>query len=573
MQDNIQEAVSLTHWLRFSAPTKKRSLMYFLILGILVGGLTELVFDFTPKGFLVGGSSGLILLSLPALISAALCSRKKEMQLKSALYLALITTIVYSLFFVAAKFINWNLLLLGNGIVFAIEMWVAIVFFRLKQSSVVLASLHPALNILFAIADQSIQLLTITTPELVLYKVIFSAFVFITVIYILIMIASAPIRKNFGVSGLQVLIYFISQWFYRRSDLEDLFDEIGEEQETYIGALTFEGKEKHAIFVPCVHFGPFGELGGSDLPARISNAIPNSIVLHGTVTHDMNPVSRTEANKVIEKCKKMLKIPVENKNFYLIKESKGNAKVLLLGFDGSKNEGLFILSRAPKTTEDISLGLGMAIRNNALNKFNEAIIVDAHNAETGEFTTFNAGSKIGFEYLDAVDKVKPIIKTKKCYFGFSKMEINEASVGGAGVRVAILGNSKEKFALIVFDSNGVEPEMRERIISAIKEKYGIDSEILTTDQHSNNVVEGVRNPLSQDIAIKTSLICVENALNNLEEVKVGFSVERMTLKVFGPKNSITVIGTVNSIVAILKILAPFILLAAFALALYGVVIH
>jgi predicted neutral ceramidase superfamily lipid hydrolase len=348
---------------------------------------------------------------------------------------------------------------------------------------------------------------------------------------------------------------------------------VGETVETLIGALVIEGKQRFAFFIPCVHFGPFGDLGGSDLPARVCDALPNSLVLHGTVTHDMNPVSRQEASKVVSTCKELFDSPVENKNFYFTKGEHGFAHSIALHFDGKKKEGLFILSRAPKTTEDIHFGLGMAIRNLAMQKLDEAIIVDAHNAETGEFTTFEPSSVEGFEYIDAVADSLKEKKADGCYFGFAKTEFNDSSLGGAGIRAAVFGNEREKFGLIVFDSNGVEPSLREMLVSHVKTKLGIDCEILTTDQHKSNVVGGVRNPISGEGVVEVAVECLAQAIKNMGKVKVGLMVKRIKIKAFGPRNSITVIGTVNSIVAILKILAPFILLFALALALFGVMPH
>ena len=62
------------------------------------------------------------------------------------------------------------------------------------------------------------------------------------------------------------------------------------------------------------------------------------------------------------------------------------------------------LSRAPKVTEDINFGLGLALISTAEKNTDTAMVVDQHNAETGEITSFEPGSETGFNYLQAIEK-------------------------------------------------------------------------------------------------------------------------------------------------------------------------
>ena len=49
------------------------------------------------------------------------------------------------------------------------------------------------------------------------------------------------------------------------------------------------------------------------------------------------------------------------------------------------NDSAFITySRAPRTTEDVSLGLGLALIEKARKFCSSAAVVDEHNAETGD---------------------------------------------------------------------------------------------------------------------------------------------------------------------------------------------
>jgi len=59
---------------------------------------------------------------------------------------------------------------------------------------------------------------------------------------------------------------------------------------------------------------------------------------------------------------------------------------------------------------------------------------------------------------------------------------------------------------------------------------------------------------------------VEQALGDSEPCKAGFAVKRTELEVLGARRSSELLSTVNSVVAVLKILAPTIFAASIALA-------
>ncbi len=129
-------------------------------------------------------------------------------------------------------------------------------------------------------------------------------------------------KKNLGVSSMDALSMFLSQWLYGEKDLEEAFEGIGEEVETLVWVGKFEGKKNSALFVvPYIHFGPFGNLGGSEFTWQIADSLccdyagerkhtlrhqRDVFVFHGMATHDFNPVSSGEIHNVVGACRRAI---------------------------------------------------------------------------------------------------------------------------------------------------------------------------------------------------------------------------------------------------------------------------
>ncbi len=124
-------------------------------------------------------------------------------------------------------------------------------------------------------------------------------------------------------------------------------------------------------------------------------------------------------------------------------------------------------------------------------------------------------------------------------------------------------------AYILLDSNNMEIGFREEIIKAIKsdDELPIDEvEVMTTDTHFVNTLSNGYNPVGltkREEIINYIKISIKDAINDLEPVEVGCSVERIVgLNTFGPNNSIELVSTISSIVAVSKIMAPIIFILA-----------
>ncbi|MFH1285930.1 MAG: DUF2070 family protein [Candidatus Micrarchaeota archaeon] len=601
-----EKAVKLTTYL-ISLPSTSTTLFLLLLISFIFGAITGLLIstDFlqNPLPFsdlfariVNSGGDGLFLIATPAVLTAITCvllKRGEDLPMRKSLFLAFVCAVLYGLFYFAAvlgaklqlPFTGGgiSIIFVGYGLVFALWYAIAVIVFRLRYRAFIFALIQLTYNSAFLLASRTILMgadaLAITL------KLYFASFVFLIAVYLFFMLINAPMRRTFGISSVDAVSSFLAQWTSRSKGLEDMFETVGEDIKTMVGVLSFKSDKStapKAIFVvPHVHYGPFGNLGGSEFPYLISSAFEKqgtaTFVFHGTATHDFNPVSSSDVEIINKACSEILhEIKYEKANASLLTAKHESCKVQVLKVN---DYALITLSRAPLTTEDVDFSLGLALRNYSLSKgLREALVVDAHNAETGEISRIESGNPLGFDYMDALGEAfaqKSV--SKKLKLGVAQNPLSEfgarVGIGRNGLKVAVISLDKV-YALVLLDANGIVPAFRREIIDAVLKQGWADAcEVFTTDTHSVNAVNGVLNPIGQvrrDELLARVVECAEKAKQNIEDVEAGIGVKTIPMRVFGAKQSSELIGTVNAIVAIARIAVPLILIASVIIILWGV---
>ncbi|MBN2478543.1 DUF2070 family protein [Candidatus Micrarchaeota archaeon] len=577
MTQNIKKAVDVTNYL-VALPSSRYLLSAILFLGILLGIFAEYSGEFNFDLITQGAMTGIFILTIPAFLSAATIKLMiRKVSFKRILATTLIGEILYALTYSLSIFLSMSsvqysqfAVFIGSAFVFVIWYAVARIFFVLKWRSFLFAIVQLIFHAFFLMSSTVIDLGA--SPVSILIKFYVSALVLLGAIYIFFAIINAPMKRNFGYSSIDAFSMFMSQWLYDKKDIEEAFEAVGERVKTILSAFVFERKNDRIVFLtPYVHYGPFGNLGGSQFSRLLSSKIKkkygaSTFVFHGTVTHDLNPSSSDEISRIMNAFDKMYAngSPKPSK----ISFSKGvykecTADALL--FD----DGAFIgVSRAPRVTEDINFGLGLSMISKAENFVKSATVVDQHNAETGEVTSFEPGSEVGYNYTHAVvnsltEKTKPL----PLKIGISEKSVKSEFIGGANIKIAIFSSSP-KYILVLIDSNGITPEFKSRIEEEIR-KIGREHNeewevgVYTTDTHEINTVQGVLNPLREDPAIIDEIKKgVIEAHKDLQPAKCCALKEWFNIDVLGPKQSIEIISTINSIIAVSKIAAPLIIFGA-----------
>lgn len=583
MSNNINRAVSLTSLL-ISLPPSRYLVLFMVLFGFLFGILAKLP-GLNPPAILLSLTYGFLVFSLPSILTAALIWLFiRTTPIRRILALSLAGQLIYAVAFLISLFVFsfdtfWAqaVLLFGSSVVFLLWYVIARFVFLLKYRSLLFAIIQLLLCLIFLFWTNSATVFggTVFSTATKFYV---SALVVLGSLLLFFFIINAPMKKNLGVKSTDALSLFFSQWLYHNKDMEKTFEKVGEVAKTLVSVIGFKRQNDEILLVtPYVHFGPFGNLGGSEFSYLICDAISSrfgakSLVFHGSVTHDLNPVSTSQMDVILDSIDSMRKnSKYSQSDTSLVVGSFEEAKSYLLKVG---NSSLVSVSRAPHTTEDINFGLGLSLINLAKKNFDSVMLVDQHNSETGEITSFEPGSVIGYNYHMAIeDSLKKAQKSKNCPLkvGYSESGVlKSSSIGSAGIKVVSISTDPIS-VIILIDSNGVSPQFKDQLDrSALDAAKSLNLSVVpmlcTTDTHQLNNVRGVLNPLKEEgetLSLVSSL--VKKSLSDMVPSTSFASSSWVDVKVIGAKQSIELISTVNSIVAISKFILPLILLASLLL--------
>lgn len=569
---SLKRAVNLTNYF-FSLPSTTTLTAVLFAIALLFGMAANISSreDFIQRA----AEDAFFLMIAPALLTILIGKiLMRKIPLKSIIATATAGEFIYAIVYVISLFVLEKNLFYGQviifmGAAFVFLLWYLIgrLVFILKYRSLLFAVLQLFLYMLFLFEFKASVYFS-TEPMLnLMVKAYLASFILLACVYALFAVINAPMKKTFGYGSTDVFALFVSQWLYKKNDLEAAFEKIGEKAKTLVGVVGFRRRKDSVFFiVPYIHFGPFGNLGGSEFSWMIADKIKKiynceALVFHGTSTHDLNPTSSSELDKIISAIERVVKRA----------EHRCNTVGLGIGQAGEcKAEALFFgddafigVTRAPHLTEDINFGLGLSMILAAEKKVENAVIADQHNAELGEVTSFEPGSEIGYRYIKAVeDAVSKKPKLQKLKIGIAVKASSANSVGKGGIKVAAL-SSEPNYMITVIDSNGITPEFKERIEKIIMERHGFRAAVFTTDTHETNAVRGVLNPAREEsLLLKDIIAAAGEAAKDMQEAKAFVDKEWFEINTIGAKHSIEIVSTINSIVAVAKIAAPLVLIGA-----------
>lgn len=572
MRDNLKSAVDLTSYL-FTLPPLRIILVGMLASAVLFGIIINIP---TPSdNFLLNSvKDGLLLLFVPAMLTTLVVKILiRRMPLKNILATAFGGEVVYGIAYVISFFVaNINelygelVLLTGAALVFVLWYIIARLVFILKYRSILFAIIQLLFYSLFIFNFQTVKIAEESLFDWTT-KAYVSSFILLGALYIFFLIINAPMKKTFGVSSTDAFSLFLNQWIYKKNDLEKAFEKVGENARTLVGVVGFKRAKDNILFiVPYIHFGPFGSLGGSEFSHLIAeelrtSSVAETFVFHGTVTHDLNPTSSSEIKKITGAIEKILKRAKYDKK--TISLSTGKSAECIAETIHFEDSAFIGVSRAPFVTEDINFGLGLSMLLEAEKYAKTTIVADQHNAETGEITSFEPGSSVGYNYLKAVtNSFAKTGKEQNLKIGISVKHPASSTLGGAGVKIAILSSSPN-YAVVLLDANGVTPEFKMKIEQEVKKLGSFRVAVFTTDTHQTNVVRGVLNPAKEEEEmIEAIREGVKEAIKDMKPATAFVDKEWFDIRVLGAKHSIEIVSTINSIVAVAKITAPLLLIGA-----------
>jgi len=591
----MSNVAGLSKWIR-TLPNAKSSVLMIIILSFIIGVLLFLLQPVSVgnglEDFFYGGAFGFVVFGLPAIITGSTDQLWVEslnginLKAKHSMFLALVSMslagIVGIIGIGVGLIFNMNLffnsILFGCVIAFGFNILVILATTRIKLfNSFIIAIIQPLLMIGMLIItsflnniDYIFSLGYITT----IFKVIIASVIFLIAIYAFISVVESPMKKNLGFGAMEILSYFILHMNEGTNTIEQLFDNAGEAIDTLVGVASFrrlDGSVKALFLSPCVHPGPLGDIGGSNMPTILANSFDAfTMVAHGPSTHDFNPVSSDEIVKIEDAVRKALdNMEYSPKASEFIRYSYKKANV---GVQFFKNGTIMLSTFAPSGSDDIEYAVGLAAMIESQKELGTEnnILVDCHNSFNEEKGGVLPGNPELFQLIDTIKLIEPLdlehdIKVG-CYYtdlgGFDKHQ----GIGESGLKTMVVEVNGQRTAYVLFDSNNMELGYRETIFNAVKDLDIDEIEVMTTDTHTVNTLSAGYNPVGtveKEKIIEFVKISINEAIKDLEPVEAGTNTERiLNLKTFGPNNSTELISTISSIVAVSKIIAPLTFIVA-----------
>ena len=591
---STKNIMSLSKYI-MSLPPTRISLLSMIFLSFIIGAVGFLL-DPVKTGLLEdivdGGTSGVIIFGFGSIMAGALTQPwvnslgGRRMKMKQSMFLAFFSMLIFSLVYLIGCISSTlfgadliiNFIILASAIIFAFRL---IVIWGTSNisflNSMLIAAIQPALIISM---DIVVVFFSLTTTNIgyfsilaFLVKAIVASAILILAIYSFVLVVESPMRRNLGVGSLEFLSLFLSHISEDSPALEGLFEEIGEPIDTIIGVIAFKkGSKLKSLFLsPSVPPGPIGSIGGGNMPTILAEKFNTfTMVAHGPSTHDFNPVSTKE----IEKMEKAIKNVLDDMEYHnhasrFHRLENDNAKIGVQFF----GDGLLLLATmAPHGFDDIDFGVGLSLINLAKSRCNSknVILVDCHNSFKGEASRVMPGNSEVFDLMDALDGLKCPGDMKNLKVGCASNSLDglskEDGVGQSGVKVLLVEVDGQRTAYILLDANNMVQGFREEILESVKSLGIEDGEVMTTDTHYVNTLSGGHNPVGKrkkDKILEAIIGCVESAVDDLEPVEVACATARVkNLNTLGPTNSTELVSTISSIVAVSRILAPIIFLVA-----------
>lgn len=420
--------------------------------------------------------------------------------------------------------------------------------------------------------------------------------------WLFIVTLDRPWQRSLGVSVLDFLRGFVGHIAEGTRELEDFFEQLGEEAVVPVTVLSFrrmeDGEEKARFVLPMIHPGPMGEIGGGNLPERVAQSTEGiGFPPHATAGHDFNLVTEREVDTIIETAEEVYEsLEYGTTATESVRIHDGEVSILGQAFGDS---ALLVGSYAPAFADDIEYSVGLSSMATArVGGLSTVMLADAHNSNNGlsgpDLGHVTPGSRRSFSMIQASGTTGTELAQANQYpvklgVAWDRTDwTTHEGIGPLGIRVTVVETAGQRTAYVLIDGNNMEPGLRDRIIERVtKEKKKVSvatdgsgsntdaaqiaidtAEVMTTDTHIVNTVEAdnqVGAAIHHDELIDSIVRLTSEAIDDLEPVEAGMGTERATVTVFGNDRTETLASHANAMTSMGGALA-----AAFILAITAV---
>jgi putative membrane protein len=394
---------------------------------------------------------------------------------------------------------------------------------------------------------------------------------FIAVAHMAVWIGTRTMSRSYGIDGAGVFRSFLEHWVSGgdagRREIEDFFRSFSEPSIVKAEVIAFResgGGPIATLVVPSLHPGPWGELGGSDMPRKMAASIGGDhgqvMTFHGASDHDLNPVDEEEVEKLGARIREAL----EGMEGWTDRASRSvrvtdGTDALAQAFNGAV---MAAQTSSPLPTDDVDWAVGYAIEQGMEKEgASPGAFIDCHNCllpGAGHVAFGSAKAKRIEERV--VEATRQVVEGQRSGFrvgmGYLPNEGEAPSMGPTGIQTLLVEVDGQRTAWILADGNNMEQGLRERIRECVMSKVD-EAEVLTTDNHIVNVTVGGFNPIGlKDDPQLLTRVCNESvdlALADLREAEVASArVEAHDVMVWGKGNTVRMTTNLNASISTSK---------------------
>jgi putative membrane protein len=345
------------------------------------------------------------------------------------------------------------------------------------------------------------------------------------------------IKSTFG-----VLQAFIAAWTEQKADKMEEFTE-AKAHDDIVSTKVIRFGSQAAIVLPDIHPGPFGTVGGSNLPYVLYETFNKSaLVMHSVSDHSLNIPSKRQVDKYVEELARRTVVEKGDTCSVPVQIRINNSTSTGIAFG---NAAMVMLSLSPKGMEDIPQSVRTELESFSIGLgFSDVLVVDCHNAMGKNLDDSDKN--------DLVESAKQCLKQLKeepqheFKIGFAGLdEVSQrpdlaGELGQAGLGVLIVNVNDQSYAIGWADSNNMENQLRDRIVSKVNGNVTM-LELCSSDTHSTSgkrTREGYF-PLgttssADDIAVTYDQLCVK-AAEHVAGSAFELASAQSTIKVMGKK--------------------------------------
>jgi putative membrane protein len=401
-------------------------------------------------------------------------------------------------------------------------------------------------------------------------------------------VVDRPWRNTLGVSVLDFLRGFIGHIAEGTRELEDFFEQLGEEAVvpvTVLSIRTADGDEKARWVLPMIHPGPMGEIGGGNLPVRVAESTEGlAFPPHATAGHDFNLVTEREVDTVVEAATRAHeRLAYSDQATESVRTTAGEASLLGQAFD---DDGLLVSAFAPGFADDVEYAVGLSTAAEARTEgLDDVLLVDAHNSNNGldgpDLGHVTPGSTRSFDMMQAARRAGEQLAVAPC----GDLSVGVAweptdwtpkeGIGPLGIRAMVTdvaageNADPQTTAYVLVDGNNMEPGLRGHLVDAVLNAVDADeAEVMTTDTHIVNTVEAdnqVGAVVDRDALTDVVVDVAQAAAADTEPAEAGMATEHAEVTVFGNDRTESLASHANAAVSMGGALAAAVILASLAI--------